>query len=371
MKKILLLVLLLSLPAFAASKKSGPEKVVNQAQAKEKEGDYQGAQALYESVLKHNPDHAPALLGLAQVQYWRGEYEKAILTYEKLLGYSPDHVEALIGTGKAYLALGKGKKAQEYFDWAKKKEPKNEEIQTVEPTLGGQTWIRVLGGYLGETFSYDTDAHGEYQEISITKEKKFGAGFYNSYQDRFGKTAFDNKLSGHYYFLENSRADLALSFSPNSVIVPKQSYSAGLAQTIWKITPEVHYLFQDFAQANTHALELALYYEPTEYLRVGGGYEFQSLKFGAASQNFHAGFAKLKFAPTQWLTLFGSYANRGSGFEAGRNPTPFVNYRAHVGGGGISLEFLTTYTVSFEALLESRNNNESKATYTLAAGYVF
>lgn len=374
MKKFFLAitVLLLFNPSlFAAAKKSGPEKIVAQAQAKEKGGDYQGAQILYESVLQRQPDYAPALLGLGQVQYWQGDYAGAVKTYEKLLGYDPGHIEALVGIGKAYLAMGKSKKAQEYFDRAKKKEPKNEEVETVEPLLGGQTWIRMLGGFMGEAYSYDADGIGEFQEISITKEKKFGVGLFNSYQVRFGRSAFDNKIFGHWYFLENTRADLSVSFSPVAIIVPKQSYRLGLAQTVSKFTPEIHYTFQDFAQANTNALELALYFDLTEWLRAGGGYEFQNLKFATTTQNFHAGFAKLEFTPAQWLLLHASYANRGSGFEAGRNPTPFVNYRAHVAGGGIRFEFLSAYSVGFEAFWENRDNNESKSSYRFTAGYVF
>lgn len=365
------LTLLATTSSFAASKKSGPEKIVQQAAAKENAGDYEGAAALYESVLKYHPDFGPALLGLAQVQYWQGHYENSIKTYEKFLGYNPDSVEAQVGIGKAYLALGKSKKADDYFARAKKRDPGNKEVESAEPLLGSDTHIRFMGGYIAEELSYATDAAGEYQEIRITKEKKFGFGLYNAYLNRFGRQAFNTKLFGHYYFLENTRADLGVSFAPNAVIVPRQSYTVGMAHHISKFTPELHYTFEDFTRANTHTLEAALFVEPAEWLRIGGGYEFQSLMIGTTSQNFHGGFGKIKFTPTQWLTVDGFLGSHRRGFEAGRNPSPFVNYRALTGGGGIRFDFVTSFSLGFEVSVEDRDNNETAATYILSVGYLF
>ena len=58
-----------------------------------------------------------------------------LLVLLKILKMEPDNVPALIGTGKAYLALGKQRKAQEYFNRAEKLEPEEEEVEAIKPQL--------------------------------------------------------------------------------------------------------------------------------------------------------------------------------------------------------------------------------------------
>ena len=133
--------------AFAASP-SNPDKIITQAQTKEEAGDYEGAQALYESVLKYHPDYVPALMGLAQVHYWQGHYQLSIDTYAKILEHEPDHVKALVGTGKAYLAMGKQKKGQEFFNRAEKIEPSNEEAESLKPQISKKTKLPLLSSLI-------------------------------------------------------------------------------------------------------------------------------------------------------------------------------------------------------------------------------
>ncbi|MDO8527588.1 MAG: tetratricopeptide repeat protein [Deltaproteobacteria bacterium] len=358
--------LFFSISAFAAT--PSPEKQTTQANQKAAEGDYEGALSLFENILQKNPDYEPALMGKADVLYWQGNYQGSIDAYAKILELDPDHIGALIGTGKAWLAMGKNKKSQEYFNRAQRIEPKNEEAKSFHEQEG-KTRLTINGGYITEPMSYATTAQGEFQEVQIEKEKSYGALLNTTYLNKFNQTGLDTRLSGNYYFLENTRVDAGLSFAPETALFPKQSYTVGLKQTLWSLTPQVQYTFQNFREANLNAVRSALYFAPFSFLKVGGGYEFQNLKFGGTSQNFNNGFGDVQISVLDLLQVRGSYAKVHRGFEAGRTPSPYVNYKANVFGGGFSFNLIPGYSIGFDSLYEKRNNNETFSNYKVWVGY--
>ncbi len=359
-------------PLFSASAaETGPEKVVKQAHAKELEGDYERAQSLYESIIKNYPDYEPALVGLGQVKYWQGNYQGAIDTYAKILKIDPDHVGALVGTGKAYLALGKQRKAQEYFNRAEKLEPNEEEVAAVRPQLEHKTKMEINAGYLTQDMNYASEAQGEYQEIRVTKEKGYGLGLTAVYLNKFSQTGLDTRVYGNYYFFEGTRLDLGLDFSPKTNLFPEVGADFGLAQTVWKITGEVHYNYQNYAQATTQTVRPALFFEPFAFLKIGGGYEYQNLRFGNVRRNLNGGFGEVRVTPVEWFSVYGFYSHIQRGFEAGRRPSPYINYTANVGGGGVVFDLMGGYRLRFDGSYEKRNINEYQATINISAGYLF
>lgn len=344
----------------------------NRAQKLEDEGDYEGAQKIYESILEKNPADKAILLKLAQVQYWRGDYPGAVKTYQTLLEKDSQNVEGLSGIGKTYLAMGKSKEARRYFNKAKEIDPNNREIEAMDPSNENKAKIRVEGGSIIEILNYAQDTQAEFQEIHIYKEKEFDFALNNTFWDRFGLKAFDTHIFGSYYFKEKTRIDLALSFSPSAIIVPRQSYSFGLAHTFEKVTPEIHYQFFDFRQANVHSLRVGLFFDPTIWLRLGGGYEFQSLQSLGTSQNFDNAFARARIGtPLDWLSFNAQYEYLQRGFEAGRALTPFFNYTAHRVGGDIRVDLVDSYSFHFGITHENRSNGERSETYLFSIGYSF
>lgn len=366
MRWILILLLGFSTPLFAA------DPSIQQALKKEEVGDYEAAQAIYEKIITENPSHEPALFGLAQVHYWQGRYDKSLEAYQVLLKLNPGHVPAMIGISKVYLALGEQNKADEYLRQAKKLDPENEELADLGPQMERKTRIRIHGGYIIENPSYFADnTQATYQELEVSKEKTYGFGARTTYLRKFNDDGFNTKLFGSYFFKEKTRADLSFSFAPSVTILPGQSASAGLAHSIGMITPELHYTFENYSQADRHLVTPALFFEPVKILRVGGGYEYQRLIFGASHRDLHSGFAKAAVTPNQWLGLHGYYKRMQSAFEGGRPGNAFVSYSAHVGGGGISANLMESYTVFFNAESEQRDNGEDVASYTLGFGFFF
>ncbi|MDP2599363.1 MAG: tetratricopeptide repeat protein [Deltaproteobacteria bacterium] len=354
--------------AFAVS---GPQKTMKQAEAKEQDGDYEGAQALYESILKHHPDYAPAISGLAQVKYWQGDYQGAIDTYAKILKIDSGDIGALIGTGKAYLALGKQRKAQEFFNRAEKLEPEDEEIEAIKPQLEKKTRLELNVGYLTQKMNYASQAQGEYQEVRIVKEKTFSAGVNTLFIEKFDREAFNTRLFGSWNPFEETRISGGLNFAPKTDLYAEIGGQFGLAQDLWKLTAEVNYDFEGYAQATTNTIRPGLFYQPFEFLKLGGGYEYQNLRFANVRRNLNGGFFEARVLPMQNLAIYATYAYIQRGFEAGRRPSPYINYTANVGGGGLIYDFLGGYRLRFDMTYEKRNINEYQATYNLSAGYLF
>ncbi len=358
-------------PLFASSKQSH-EKKIEQAVQKEEAGDYETAQALYEEVLKENPDQEAALFGLAQVFYWEGEYQKSIDTFLKLLEKNPNHLDAMLGASKVYLAMGNQKKAREYLVKAQKVDPEDKEVQEMEPQIAAKkTKIIIHGGYSLYDQNYAVETHSEFQEISVAKEESYGVGLKSTYLRKFGRSGFETGLFGHYYFMEKTRVNVGFAFAPEVNILPKQSYTAGVEYRVWKFVPRVDYLFQDYSQANLQFLKPGLYVEPLSFLRVGGGYEFHRLSAGANTQNLTGGFATVKISLLDWISLHGFYERVQRSFEGGRAPTPFVRYNANIGGGGFGFDFAASYSLRFNAFLERRSNGDEVGAYTLALGFNF
>ncbi|MBI4125816.1 MAG: tetratricopeptide repeat protein [Deltaproteobacteria bacterium] len=363
MWRILIILVVFSTPLFAA----GPS--VQEALKKESAGDYEGAQAIYEAFIKENPNHEAAIYGLGQVHYWQGDYKKSLETYQVLLAINPEHVPAMIGLSKVYLALGEQKKADEMLRQAKKIDPENEELADLSPQMERKTRIRIYGGYTVEDLSYFADnTQVTYQEIEVSKEKKYGFGLRTAYLRKFDNNGLDTRLSGHYYFREKTRADLGFSFAPSVMILAQESATAGLAHSIGMVTPELHYAFENYSQADRHLITPAVFFEPIKFLKAGGGYEYQRLLFGGGHRDLHSGFADLRVALGERFGLHGFYKRTQSAFEGGRPGGAFVSYSAHVGGGGISLGLMENYAVTFDASTERRNNGEAVNSYTLAFG---
>ena len=59
--------------------------------------DYDGAIAIYDTMLREDPDNLDALNGKARVLSWKGEYESAAGLYESVLKGDPDNVESIAG----------------------------------------------------------------------------------------------------------------------------------------------------------------------------------------------------------------------------------------------------------------------------------
>jgi len=73
---------------------SAAEDLFFRALQAEEEGRWEEAQALYQEVLKRDPEHGDALVNLGNVRLKLGHPEEAEALYREALAVDPDHVEA-------------------------------------------------------------------------------------------------------------------------------------------------------------------------------------------------------------------------------------------------------------------------------------
>ena len=347
------------------------EKQLNTASEKEKNGDYEGAQSLYEGILTYHPDHKEALLGLARVEYWEGKYKESIAAYEKFLKIYPGDAGGYVGIGKSYLALGDQKKAQDYFNKAQKIEPHQQEIEAMEPALEAKAAVELEGGVVVKDFTYQPDGQIEYQEFRYQKEKHYGGGIYSGYADQYGEQAFNTGLFGDYYFTPGTRIDAALYFAPTAKSLPHFSPSAKFQQDIgehW--TPGIGYQFQKFADADFHSVTPQIQFHPWSFLTIEGDYELQIAKIATGNKTLHSFSGNLELTPTEWFSVFAGYGRLARTFEAGRNPE--INRTdADLIHGGLKGIVMNSLLLRFDFVWEKRNNAESIYSYLLGAGYRF
>lgn len=359
--------LVLVMPAFLLA--SSIESVLQQAKQKEAAGDYEGAASLYEGVLVSHPDHKDALLGLARNEYWQGRYKEAIATYEKLLKIYPNDVGGLVGIGKCYLALGEQRKAGEYFRRAQEIEPKEEEVQALEPAMEEKTHIDLDGVFVIEDLNYESESLEEYQELRYFKEGRYGIGLHSGYWRRFRKEAFTSGLLGHYYIFPRTKVEGAAFFAPGAQVTSRQKYKVELTHTLWKkLTLGAAYEFADWKQANTHLVSPSLGYQIFKPLQVKTWYELQIVPVEGEDPKRHSIFGELEAHGAPWFQAHAGYGRLSRNFEGGRT-NPIFQYQADKIFGGVGFTIMGSLLVRFDVSWEKRNNSEEAMTYLIGFGY--
>lgn len=86
------------------------------ARIHEREGDWDRAAAEYREILAHNPDHVPALLGLAGALLARNEPAEALPHFKHCLQLAPDQTEARLGVAQCLRRQGRGAEARQAIE---------------------------------------------------------------------------------------------------------------------------------------------------------------------------------------------------------------------------------------------------------------
>lgn len=81
------------------------------ARIHERERDWDRAAAEYREILSHNPDHVPALLGLAGALLARNEPAEALPHFRRCAHLAPDQTEAQLGVAQCLRRQGRGAEA--------------------------------------------------------------------------------------------------------------------------------------------------------------------------------------------------------------------------------------------------------------------
>lgn len=92
--------------SWFAKKKASPDLYVATARLAESRGDFEGAAAQYEKVLKDSPDYVPALLSYAHLQDHQNKLAEATKLYERAVKANPKEAGAYNDLGLCYARRG-------------------------------------------------------------------------------------------------------------------------------------------------------------------------------------------------------------------------------------------------------------------------
>jgi len=120
--------------------------------------DYDGAIALYRSVLLENANSAKARRGLARVLGWKGLYEKSIAQYRKVLKKNPADIDARLGLARVLAWKGDYRASVAEYRKILTKDTSNKEAR--------------LG--LGRTLWWSGDRSGAYKELGTILDTEPG-----------------------------------------------------------------------------------------------------------------------------------------------------------------------------------------------------
>jgi len=117
-----LLFLIYSSPVLPSA--SAQEPALVEALRLSSAGNQSAALAIFDDLLKKNPDHLLARLGRAYARSWQGRQKEAQEDFAVVLQKSPSHAEAQIGMAYSLAWSGKGRAAREAFSRAEKISPR-------------------------------------------------------------------------------------------------------------------------------------------------------------------------------------------------------------------------------------------------------
>jgi tetratricopeptide (TPR) repeat protein len=124
-------VILCSLSAAAAGKPQTRDALVQRAEALQGQGDYDGAAALWNDVLKTDPSDVQALATLGLLSSKQQKYSEAEGFYRRALILLPDNPELLLNLALAYFKSSDLKQATPIFEKVVKLQPENQQARTL------------------------------------------------------------------------------------------------------------------------------------------------------------------------------------------------------------------------------------------------
>jgi YaiO family outer membrane protein len=296
----ILAVALLSMPVLAQDEEQAARKLVTEQKFAE-------ARAVYEGLLKLDPDNVDYLNQIARLSAWMKEYATATEIFDRVLKREPRNAEALVG--KAYVEmwqrhypaaeelLAQAKKlspedvdvemalarlchyqnreraAKDHVARAIKLDPNNSEAQDLKGEIDPPRPVEVKLGFNQDRFSFTTPGNmgfvsagyiGESNQITLQYEEwsLFGE------RTRRAGLNFEKKLADGWWLRAGTMN------GPGAVVVPRQEYTAGASHALPKhFALDLDYQLMRFRAADVHVASPVLTYYFTKPVWVSATYD--------------------------------------------------------------------------------------------------
>jgi tetratricopeptide (TPR) repeat protein len=98
--------------------------------------EYPEAIQQFQLVLRSEPSHPAATVGLAKVHSWQNRFASALELYEQVLARAPGHYDASVGKAFTLLWMGRREEAGALFQAAARRNPQDREVAAALQRLG-------------------------------------------------------------------------------------------------------------------------------------------------------------------------------------------------------------------------------------------
>jgi YaiO family outer membrane protein len=252
------------------------------------------ARALYEQLLKRDPENLDYQMEIARISAWMKDYARSLETFDRVLAREPRNVEAL--TGKAYTQMwqhhyfeaadllaqaeklapddpevqvalarmchyqGRERAAKERVSRALKLDPGNTEAKDLRGEIDPPRPVELRFGFNQDRFSFIEPGNmgfvsagyiGETNQVTLQYEE------WSLFDERARRAGlnFTRKLNRGWWL----RAGAIIG--PGAVVVPRQEYTGGVSHALPKrFAMDLDYRLLRFRAADVHLLSPAISY---------------------------------------------------------------------------------------------------------------
>jgi YaiO family outer membrane protein len=221
--------------------------------------DYPRATEVFDRILRRDPKNAEAMVGKAYVEMWQHQYSAAEELLAQAKKISPDDVDVEMALARLCHYQNRERAAKEHVQRAIKLDPNNSEAKDLRGEIDPPRPVEVRFGFEQDRFSFTNPGnmgfvsagyHGEENHIVLQYEEW---SLFDERTRRAGLT-IERKLGGWWV-----RANAIVG--PGALVIPRQEYSGGVSHALPKhFTLDLDYQMMRFHAADVHIASPELTY---------------------------------------------------------------------------------------------------------------
>ncbi len=282
-------------------------------------GNYDAATGIYKTILSEDPENIESLTGLADVYAWQKDYKRAIELLEPHLKKHPYEKELLIRLSRYYLWEGKKRETLSYSDRILKDNPADKDALEMKRQALSIHNFEYYVGYYYLNINNNVDSHNIYTGIRYKPKEKYLFYGQVDYLDRFREKEGRIMVGGTVPVADKLNASAEVALSPGATIFPIVS---GWFELGYPPVPSLvlygRMNVSHYRDADLYGISVAGEYYPVGYLSLFTRYTLSRTEFdGGKNSTDGAVLVKLTWFINDKNKIFGyfSYGNESYKIE--------------------------------------------------------
>jgi YaiO family outer membrane protein len=215
---------------------------------------------MFDRVLKREPQNTEALVGKAYVEMWQHHYSEAGNLLAQAETRSPHDPDVQVAMARMSHYQGQEREAKQHLSRALELDPSNGEAKKLGEEVDVPRPVEVRVGFAQDRFSFTNAGNmgfvsagfiGAVNQITLQYEE------WSRFDERTRRAAlnFTKKLSHGWWMRAGAVA------GPGAVVIPRQEYTGGISHALpRRLALDTDYRLLRFRAADVHLLSPALTY---------------------------------------------------------------------------------------------------------------